>query len=226
MQGLLLPSCVICREQLEISEPVNGLCRTCRAKWPPAHAGVTRLPGLHRVYCLWPYRGSLRRLIVIAKDEPRSPGLLHFFAAMDGMQGDWRNCGPLLSVPASRPRKWHLARELTRKMNAHWDFESAQCAVRLIRRVKRPAQASLSGLQRRRNLNRTMKAKVRWGYHPPTRVCLVDDVLTTGATLRECARALRAAGIKQVNGIVLARAEPQVNVARRFSKDRKPVELE
>jgi orotate phosphoribosyltransferase-like protein len=36
-------------------------------------------------------------------------------------------------------------------------------------------------------------------------IILVDDVLTTGATMRECAQALWAAGARTVMGVVLAR---------------------
>lgn len=39
------------------------------------------------------------------------------------------------------------------------------------------------------------------------RVILVDDVATTGATLEEGARALKAAGAREVIGIVLARSQ-------------------
>ncbi|TSC87958.1 MAG: comF family protein [Microgenomates group bacterium Gr01-1014_16] len=39
----------------------------------------------------------------------------------------------------------------------------------------------------------------------PSAVILVDDVWTTGATMRECARVLKKAGVKQVWGFVLAR---------------------
>jgi predicted amidophosphoribosyltransferase len=40
----------------------------------------------------------------------------------------------------------------------------------------------------------------------PHRAILVDDVLTTGATLQACAAVLRAAGARSVIGVAYARA--------------------
>lgn len=46
---------------------------------------------------------------------------------------------------------------------------------------------------------------VRSHYSLPTTVLLIDDVWTTGATMSECAKTLKQAGVKQVWGLVLAR---------------------
>ncbi len=56
------------------------------------------------------------------------------------------------------------------------------------------------------------------------RVLLMDDLFTTGATLRECARALRGAGAEEVRILALARPVPAWRVAaaeaRAISRER------
>lgn len=63
-------------------------------------------------------------------------------------------------------------------------------------------QARLSGARRRSALNGAFRAQGVTGM----RVLLVDDVLTTGATACQCARALFAAGARDVQLIALAGA--------------------
>ena len=50
------------------------------------------------------------------------------------------------------------------------------------------------------------------------RVLLIDDLFTTGATLGECARALRRAGAEEVRVLTLARAVPAWRVAGRDAR--------
>jgi len=74
-------------------------------------------------------------------------------------------------------------------------------ATALARLRDTPSQTGLSAAERRRNLRGALRARGA----VPARVWLVDDVVTTGATLREAARALCAAGAKSVVAVCAAR---------------------
>jgi len=76
----------------------------------------------------------------------------------------------------------------------------------LRRRRHTQAQSGLSGQQRRHNV----RGAFCWrGWRPPLHhVALVDDVMTTGTTVAECARVLKRAGCKRVDVWVAARAIP------------------
>jgi ComF family protein len=79
----------------------------------------------------------------------------------------------------------------------------------LLKKVRAtPPQAGLSLAARRENVRGVFAVTA------PERVrdrvlILVDDVMTTGATLSSCATALKRAGARQVLGLTLARATPQ-----------------
>jgi competence protein ComFC len=75
----------------------------------------------------------------------------------------------------------------------------------LIKKKKTPPQSSLNARQRKTNVRRVFG--VRDGHLPPTAV-LIDDVLTTGSTLRECKAALQKAGCANVTAWTLFRSHP------------------
>jgi ComF family protein len=111
----------------------------------------------------------------------------------------------LLPVPLHRTRlaargfnqAWEIARHL-----AH-AFDWPARADVLTRTRPTLAQAGLDARARRHNVRDAFAVAISLrGQH----VALVDDVITTGATVRECARVLRAAGAASVCVLALARA--------------------
>jgi ComF family protein len=77
-------------------------------------------------------------------------------------------------------------------------------AADALRRRDRPAQSALSGAARRSNLAGAFQCASASDIHG-RRVLLVDDVVTTGATLSACADTLALAGAGRICAIAFAR---------------------
>ena len=74
----------------------------------------------------------------------------------------------------------------------------------LLKKAKHTApQARLDRKQRKENIKGVFRVNNKTELHK--RVILIDDVFTTGATMEECARVLKEAGIREVWGLALAR---------------------
>jgi predicted amidophosphoribosyltransferase len=106
-------------------------------------------------------------------------------------------------VPLSRRRLAERGFDQARALAEVVGTATSLSAVRLLERtVDQPPQAKRAGAERR--------AAMADAFRPvgscPSRVLLVDDVLTTGATAGACARALRAAGARHVTVLTAARA--------------------
>jgi predicted amidophosphoribosyltransferase len=90
-------------------------------------------------------------------------------------------------------------RALAEELAALW---SLPCAALLRRTRALQPQRGLSLAERRRNVRDALAVT----GEAPRRVCVIDDVYTSGATANACAAALRAAGARHVEVITLARA--------------------
>jgi ComF family protein len=93
---------------------------------------------------------------------------------------------------------WEMARPLARSMGI-------LCRHDVLQRVRHTdAQTGLDAAQRRRNLRSAFG--LRQEVALPSHVVVLDDVFTTGATLAECTRVLKQAGVSRVDAWALARA--------------------
>lgn len=166
-------------------------------------------PGLPPVTSCGPYAGVLKRLVTAYKDNDRRD-LAEVLAPM--LAAAIRSAaptGPVTVVPvpssraATRRRSDAPVSELARR-----SLRLAGSRNRLVPAlgpVRRLAdQAGLDSAARAANLSGAYAVRPRWRSRLTGAVLLVDDVVTTGATLAEAARALRADGVPVLGVATLA----------------------
>lgn len=82
-----------------------------------------------------------------------------------------------------------------------WQFSDSLLA----RRKHTKPQVKLKGEERQQNVKGAFVFSPEVSFDKQQRILLFDDVWTTGSTMKECGRVLKAAGAKEVWGLTLAR---------------------
>lgn len=158
------------------------------------------------------YAGVLRRLI----HEFKFKGRTQLVEPLAGMLAQaWASAESPGASPVLVPVPLHRGRERARGYNqssllARRTGELAGIQVKedlLIKCRATRNQTDLRGQERRLNLKGAFALAQPAGA-PLPRVILVDDVMTTGATLEACAQALREGGVASVEALVLGRVFP------------------
>lgn len=203
-----------------ISDPLCDRCgipldyRTGDETW--CVACLARPPRWDRARAALVYDDISRRPVLDLKRSGRRDGLATFAGWM-GQVG-----GPLLdTAEVIVPVPLHYTRLVMRGFNqSGWLAQAVAKASgtpvlvdALVRTRPTPSQAGLARRARRRNVTGAFRVrKGREGRIAGAHVLLVDDVLTTGATLSACTRALKRAGARQVDVLVLARVVRETDI--------------
>ncbi len=208
------PFCAECHNALTVDP--QGQCPRCAGTVGPfaqvaegcRHCRDTCFP-FDRVIRLGPYEGRLREIILRMKHssgEPLAELVGETWAECSDAQLRSLGADLIVPVPLHWLRRWRrgynqseaLARPLATRLGL-------SCEPGCLRRVRNtPLQPSQSAAARRDNVRGAFVARGR--ALTGRKVLLVDDVLTTGSTAGEAARALRRAGARAVVVAVLARA--------------------
>jgi ComF family protein len=195
--------CVVCAMPLMLAGtrargPGRYICSTCTKRTPP----------FDRTFALADYRPPLERLALGLKFRARLLVATEFARGLAALAverltlGTWPDI--VAPVPLAHERlvergfnqAWEIAKPLARALSLPAD------AVLLRRATHTAAQSRLDLDARRRNVGTAFRTtrEVR-GMH----IALVDDVMTSGATLEAAARTLKAAGAREVTNFVALR---------------------
>jgi len=229
---LVFPSfCRICSALLE-SPDENVVCRECLADLVPRRSGfcvvcgeyfggiqdphicsecLTSPPPFTRHRSCAPYRGTVKDVLLLFKFRGYAVlgrPLAEFLTRSLGRDEDlWWEIEALVPVPLhprrERERGFNQAAVLAREIGR---IQGLPVLEDVLVRVYNPVpQTSLTAALRQENVKDAYQA-----MNTPSiqgkRIMLVDDVRTTGATLRECSRVLRDAGAGEVRAVTLAQA--------------------
>lgn len=198
IRAISAPWCDRCGEPLRSWRSNPGdTCARCREH--PPHFDHARACGL--------YDGALRHIVHALKyrgHQSLGPPLGQLMR--DAGRDLLGHADVVVPVPL------HPWRRLRRGFN---QADTLACALGrpilrpLMRRRLGLPQVSLSGERRRTNVSDAYGLSMTWRWSRrarPRRVVLVDDVMTTGATLDACSRVLRDAGVEWIAALTAARA--------------------
>ncbi|HKW61134.1 MAG TPA: ComF family protein [Candidatus Acidoferrum sp.] len=185
---------------MQLKEGQPRLCPACQDK----------TYGFHCARSFAVYQGQLVRAILLLKFEQIEPLGVWFAERLAEVMESERD---RLAADVIVPVPLHRQRQRERGYN-----QATLISKPLAKRLGLPHKALLLVRTKARPDKRILTLEERWesvhgafATRPGSqvdnlRVLLVDDVLTTGATLDACARALREAGAKTVVGLTVARA--------------------
>jgi predicted amidophosphoribosyltransferase len=202
----------------------GSLCSDCRGP-----GGKIATPLAH-ARSLWELRGPVRRAVHAFKYRRHTALADALGAHLSGLahsDGVLAQAGVVVPVPLHAGREWMRGFNQSELLARHVARQMRLPCVGLLRRARHtPTQTTLARSARDANvhhafaLNPRVAARGKYlcaAWPEPKNgknraeldalswILLVDDVWTTGATLRECARVLREAGFPNVCAVTLAR---------------------
>jgi len=209
------PLCLICGEH--VPSDLRLVCASCwRAL--PRFAGSSESEfspddcplAVHSVFSMWAYDERVAKVIHEAKFYGKRVLCRRIGAELGRTVCDFlrpETADVLVPVPLHktrlRERGFNQSKLLAETISRLTGVMVLGDAIRRVRHTR--AQSTLGAAERARNLEGAFEIASREAIDGK-RVVLVDDVLTTGATLAGCAAVLGAAGAAEVMAVTAARA--------------------
>ncbi len=205
------PQCLICGERSELTP---FLCERCFASCPrcgqiPDPLIACGNPPADKAFSMFYFNEGVQALVYHLKygDMPFIGAFLGRQAGRYFASTSLSGCDALVPVPLYRTRlrerTYNQSDYIASGIGKVWGVPVEKKL--LVRCRDTGTQTELSRIARRENVRNAFR--VGRGSRLPSHACIVDDVLTTGATCMEAARSLKNAGVEKVSILTLAAAE-------------------
>jgi len=206
---LFPPKCVFCRRVIE----EDGVCSKCKVNLPYIHTAESKEPIMFvdGAYSCFYYEGDVRNAILRYKFG----GLLKYSVDFseyiekcitENLAGKY----DLISwVPLSKKRLRKRGYDQAKLLAEEVANRLGTQPVRTLKKSRDTAPQSRQNDVSKRMANILGAYEISYFDPAGKRIILVDDVLTTGSTVSECARILKTSGAEAVYVVTLAKTRPR-----------------
>lgn len=195
--------CASCHTGLDFDQ--STLCRICKKA---GRGGICKdcaqYTGVNSVLSLYPYTNETVRSVIKAAKYTGSFDILKELSPL------WREYVISKLNPRHRYTATYIPQHREKLLERGYNQSQLLCKLLfedivpvknlLIKKFQTEAQAEKSRSARRKNIQDSIVALAE----VPENLILVDDVITTGATVREAAKALRTSGAKKIVVVTIA----------------------
>ncbi|MBI1905971.1 MAG: ComF family protein [Rhodocyclales bacterium] len=205
--GVVAPVCAACDDELPRLGDACPVCATPTLDAQACGRCLREPPAYDTTVALFEYRLPVDRMVQALKYRHRLALAAYFSRLMAGACRPDRPVDMILPMPLHgarlRERGFNQAVELARPLARAWGLPLELARVERVSNVA--PQASLPWKARRLNMRGAFGCH---GSLEGKKVLVVDDVMTTGATLDALASLLKRHGAARVDNLVVARTLP------------------
>ena len=200
--------CANCLNRVKVQDTQK--CPSCckPSVYGLTHSRCVKSFGMNGLVSVFEYGGVVKRMVGKIKYKyvkEMYVDLVELLVSMGEFEplekGSWVVVGVPLHKRRLRKRGFNQADLLAEKMADYFGWK--YLSEILIRKTYTKPQVELSGEERLLNVRGKFLVNQKQLIKGKD-VLLVDDVWTTGATMRECGKVLKRVGVKQVWGLVVA----------------------
>ena len=205
---LFPPKCHFCRKVLTYRE--TDLCHSCRADAPEFSRSKRNFQLIAHWTAVWYYKGNVAKSIRRFKFY-NGRSYAKFFAraiAMKLKEDPFEQEIDVLTwVPISPGRRFQRGYDQSELLAKALGKELGMTPVRTLKKIRNtdPQSGIHNSAKRRANVFNAYQV-VDGDRLKDKRILLVDDVITTGATISECAKTIMVSGAECVYAVAIAAA--------------------